>query len=108
MKTKRNQASYAVIVPEGKTKYHLSYHCKINTSINIHLLRQSNEIRLQGNLLEESFYLVARKGKLIIMFARTKNRVHYNICSIFLSTNNKSVKLQIFTPSLISIEKVDF
>ena len=25
------------------------------------------------------------------MFARTKGRVHYNIHSIFLSTNNKSV-----------------
>ena len=60
-------------------------------------MRQSNEIRLRGSLVEESFYLVARKGKKIIMFARTKGPVHYNIRSIFLSTNNKSVMLQIFT-----------
>ena len=31
------------------------------------------------------------------MFARTKGRVHYNIRSIFISTNNKSVMSQIFT-----------
>ena len=31
--------------------------------IDIQLLRQSSEIRLQGYLVEESFYLVARKGK---------------------------------------------
>ena len=53
------------------------------------MLRQSSEIRLQGNLVQEPFYLVARKGKQIIMFARTKGRVHYNIRSIFLSTNNE-------------------
>ena len=30
------------------------------------------------------------------MFARTKGRVHYNIRSIFLSTNNKSIMLHSF------------
>ena len=47
------------------------------------MLRQNSEICLQLNLVEESFYLVARKGKEIIMFARTKGQinVHYNICS---------------------------
>ena len=50
-------------------------------------------------LVEESFYLVARKGKQIIIFERTKERVHYNTRSICLSTNNKIiiVMLQIFT-----------
>ena len=31
------------------------------------------------------------------MFVRIKGRVHYNICSMFLSTKNKSVMLQIIT-----------
>ena len=31
------------------------------------------------------------------MFARIKGRVHYNIRSMFLSTKNKSVMLQIIT-----------
>ena len=31
------------------------------------------------------------------MFARIKRRVHYNIRSMFLSTKNKSVMLQIIT-----------
>ena len=60
-------------------------------------MRESNEIRLQGDLVEESFYNVARKGRLIIMFVRIKGRVHYNIRSTFLSTMNKSVMLQIIT-----------
>ena len=67
---------------------------KKNKSIILHFLREKQKYRITSRssklslkrflaafviLIEESFYLIARKGKLIIMFERrTKGRVHYN------------------------------
>ena len=50
---------------KGKVSYFIPLLDKHNKNIktNIHLLRESNEIRLQGDLVEESFYNVARKGR---------------------------------------------
>ena len=58
-KTKWKQNCFAVTFPRGKVKYHFSYLCKHKYKIFICC---RHEIDLQGNLAEESFYLIARKG----------------------------------------------
>ena len=82
--TRKGDVSYFIpLLDKHKYKIFICFKC--------------NEIHLQGNMVE-SFYFIARKGKYIIMFAkRIKGQVSYNICSIFRSSNNESVKLQIFT-----------
>ena len=81
---------------EEKQKYHITFFCENNKSIILHHVLpnypQNHFLAAFVILIEESFYLIARKAKLIIMFARrTKGRVHYN------TFNEQHVMLQIFT-----------
>ena len=81
-----------VYTVEEKQKYHIIFFCEKNKSLILHhVLPNSPEnvfLAAFVILMEESFYLIAsqRKGNYVCK----KN-------NIFLSTNNKSVMLQIFT-----------
>ena len=81
-----------VYTVEEKQNYHIIFFCEKNKSLILHhvLPNPPENVFLAAFviLMEESFYLIAsqRKGNYVCK----KN-------NIFLSTNNKSVMLQIFT-----------